>query len=1224
SLHFDFSITARDFTPVWKLPQQLDARLDSPTSWDLEQQRWVLDPDGDSLRFSLATPLPDGVSFSDGVLSVDPEHAAPGRYTLDFNVSDGADRPLVAASTVLQLSGVASPEPARLLPVEVADRLAFEGTVMALPLQLDRPLAAAASLDWLLHGGFDQAEAFTPLRGTLALEPGSTQVVLELQLPDDRRIQPAQQFFLQLQSDSPDLLLPTSPLALRQLDNDGIPAQLETRWLSATEVELVYSPAAQAMATTGLRIELRDPSGSGLLQQAQLHDLFAMGWQSPVRDATSLVLEWRDPLAATWPSLAEVSLVRLQLPQPLPADVELMVAASSGRSDVAVHWLDQPWLDTDADAALDPAREAITAARLAGAPVLIEQELAGALRFSDQAELEVVDVAALLERRFSGNPSISVSTGGHSFSVDLTPELQESGSSVRLSDTQWGLLPPLAQGASRLGLQAEQVMVLSSDGGRLVDVSLQPLSDVGVEELLQGLTVAGVAAGSQPLQPVYGVMNFSFTDIELGSLQTVWIDLPYRSVVDGVLSKPDADGVWSPFSFDAVDGTGAIFHDDDGDGFDDRVELRLRDGGRGDADGLINGVIVDPAIASSSDASNDPLAPTDLQILLGAFESVGSLGGSGDSIDAVRFEVAAGQQLATLRLDEFSSSGGAVEAWIFASDEPIDLASRQPLLVSGSGLELMQGDPLPAGSYTLVLRQLSGRSSYVLRGGSVPVPSTDPVYDVVTSFDGVDEGGLLSFTITTEHVPQGEVLHWSLLPAGGSALNPADFVPAQLNGTVQIGADGTAQISRQVAADLLTEGDERFQLQLFADAARTQSLAQSAELVIHDLSITPLPSFALATPRRMIDEGDVLVASLTTTAVDPGTEVFWRLEGLDDSSVSATDLRGGQLSGQLTTQFDGTALIRQQISLDLLDEASESMRLAIYADAQYSDLLASSEELLIRDTAHPLMVAGELNALSLVYAPDQMDLNQQNLVVDVFYDSDWFIPSGLESLAPVFSQINLLDDVDDLDGDSRTDGLLRLTLDDLAAVLPSLDSPSQLAELQFQAANDRFDPLTGEPVVAQLSIQASSDSGPIDWLTGSLEWKAALTTPSGFTLDFDGDGQVSLYTDGIWAIRRFIGLESCTTGFSDDYFAQNGRRSAEQVDALLDQAFDAGFFDFDQNGKTSLYTDGILLIRHLISPGLIDASAEVISADSPFKTTPSLLNEVFDQLKPTAFEPPIN
>ena len=96
-------------------------------------------------------------------------------------------------------------------------------------------------------------------------------------------------------------------------------------------------------------------------------------------------------------------------------------------------------------------------------------------------------------------------------------------------------------------------------------------------------------------------------------------------------------------------------------------------------------------------------------------------------------------------------------------------------------------------------------------------------------------------------------------------------------------------------------------------------------------------------------------------------------------------------------------------------------------------------------------------------------------------------------------------------------------------------------------------------------------------------------------------------------IRRLIGLETCTSGFPAQTF---NRYTPEQVDQLLDQSFESGHYDFDKNTKTSLYTDGILLIRHLISEGLMAGSGDLIDEASPFKLNPEGINDHINSLKP--------
>ena len=100
-------------------------------------------------------------------------------------------------------------------------------------------------------------------------------------------------------------------------------------------------------------------------------------------------------------------------------------------------------------------------------------------------------------------------------------------------------------------------------------------------------------------------------------------------------------------------------------------------------------------------------------------------------------------------------------------------------------------------------------------------------------------------------------------------------------------------------------------------------------------------------------------------------------------------------------------------------------------------------------------------------------------------------------------------------------------------------------------------------------------------------------------------------------IRRLIGLDQCTSGFGSEFFNENGRHSAARVEERLDEAFNNGFFDFNQDGKTSLYSDGILLIRYMISPQLLQSSGELIGQDSPFNNNPEQLMAAFHALEPS-------
>ncbi|MEB3241104.1 MAG: hypothetical protein VKJ31_03570 [Synechococcus sp.] len=197
------------------------------------------------------------------------------------------------------------------------------------------------------------------------------------------------------------------------------------------------------------------------------------------------------------------------------------------------------------------------------------------------------------------------------------------------------------------------------------------------------------------------------------------------------------------------------------------------------------------------------------------------------------------------------------------------------------------------------------------------------------------------------------------------------------------------------------------------------------------------------------------------------------------------------------------------------------------------------------------------------------------------------------------------------DLDSNTDAKLILSWFSSDAEFSGSELPKSLANLLFNTTSGAtVDSITGSTI----NVTSSPFDRPQNT---SFSADPIHLMPTPFSLDVDGDGKASLYTDGIMIIRRLIGLETCTTGFGKEFFNANNRHSAEQVDALLDQAYETGKFDIDRSGNTSLYTDGIMLIRYLISPGLIDQSNELIADNSEFKDNTTQLKDALNTLNPS-------
>ena len=88
-------------------------------------------------------------------------------------------------------------------------------------------------------------------------------------------------------------------------------------------------------------------------------------------------------------------------------------------------------------------------------------------------------------------------------------------------------------------------------------------------------------------------LNFTIEDSPVSSATQVELFLPEGATID-TYWKYDSRLGWYEFLYDGSTGAEFIDSDGDGDGESDRIILHFIDGGRGDADGVANGVIVDP------------------------------------------------------------------------------------------------------------------------------------------------------------------------------------------------------------------------------------------------------------------------------------------------------------------------------------------------------------------------------------------------------------------------------------------------------------------------------------------------------------------------------------------------------------------------------------------------------------------------------------------------------
>ena len=98
------------------------------------------------------------------------------------------------------------------------------------------------------------------------------------------------------------------------------------------------------------------------------------------------------------------------------------------------------------------------------------------------------------------------------------------------------------------------------------------------------------------------------------------------------------------------------------------------------------------------------------------------------------------------------------------------------------------------------------------------------------------DNGLVTFTISTTGYSAGTNLFWSTLSTAG-AVTAADFDDSSESGIFQLDSSGQGTVGRRLQSDRLTEGVEKFKLQIRTDSTSGTIIATSDEITINDRSL---------------------------------------------------------------------------------------------------------------------------------------------------------------------------------------------------------------------------------------------------------------------------------------------------------------------------------------------------------------------------------------------------
>ena len=187
--------------------------------------------------------------------------------------------------------------------------------------------------------------------------------------------------------------------------------------------------------------------------------------------------------------------------------------------------------------------------------------------------------------------------------------------------------------------------------------------------------------------------------------------------------------------------------------------------------------------------------------------------------------------------------------------------------------------------------------------------------------------------IRTREVPNNTRLYWSL---SGDDIDSEDLSKGSLTGSGLV-KKNKFSIKHTLAKDLLTEGNETLEIKLFTDAALTEQVGETKEVVIVDKSKSPLSSARLFSDsgedKLYGDRGDDNLRGDSTADYLYGVEGNIKLYSEEDNTliggIGEDDLYGG--SGNEIFQITKGAVRdifsdydNETNSVELIDELKES------------------------------------------------------------------------------------------------------------------------------------------------------------------------------------------------------------------------------------------------------------------------------------------------------------
>jgi len=148
------------------------------------------------------------------------------------------------------------------------------------------------------------------------------------------------------------------------------------------------------------------------------------------------------------------------------------------------------------------------------------------------------------------------------------------------------------------------------------------------------------------------------------------------------------------------------------------------------------------------------------------------------------------------------------------------------------------GDIITDDGETFTANIRTDSTSGTIVGSSLPVTIADVALSEAISqtATSIDEGGTVVFTLSTTGYPTGSIFYWTTeIVTGG--ITAADFADGSLSGPLTINSVGQADLNRTLVSDKISEGVEKFKIQIRTGSTGGTVILTSNEISINDTSV---------------------------------------------------------------------------------------------------------------------------------------------------------------------------------------------------------------------------------------------------------------------------------------------------------------------------------------------------------------------------------------------------